>query len=182
MGFINPGGSGVIAFAEYEDVILADQRIFEANEIQVPGAYTDLEDYVEAQTEKATNRILQLIKNTSWWQRYYAIEASDAQRQAAQTLTTLDVPLPDPDLILDRQSDFTDLCVYLTLSEFLLPRIADFSAEDNAEYRKIGFYQTKFNKLFEELIADGSWYDFDNSGTITRQEKLPTPTNLRRIR
>jgi len=182
MGFINPGGSGVIAFADYEDVSATDQRIFEANEIQVPGAFTDLEDYVENLTERATDRILQQIKNTAWWRNYYMIEATDAERTSARTLTTADVPLPNPSLILDRQQDFTYLCVYLTLFEFLLPKIADFSAEDNSEVRKIGFYEQKYNKLFQEIISDGTWYDFDASGTITATEKMPQPVNLRRIR
>jgi hypothetical protein len=177
MAFINPGGTGVIAFAEYSDVTSADQRLFESNEgIADP-------DMVEDLTAKATNRILQLIKQSSWWVRYYQIEASPAQLQAAQTQSGyLDVPVPNPNLIRTRQSDFTDLCVYFTLYEYLLPKVADFSNEDTAEVRKIGFYQTKFDKLFRELIDDGSWYDFDDSGTVTSTEKLPTRTNLVRVR
>lgn len=176
MAFINPGGTGVIAFAEYTDVTSTDQRLFEANE-----GIAD-QTMIEDLTEKATNRILQLIRNTSWWKRYYLIEASEAQRQATNTRSTPDVPLPDPDLILGRQADFTDLCVYFTLYEYLLPKIADYSAQDNAEVVKIGVYRTKFDVLFRELIDDGTWYDFDNSGTVTTLEKLPTRTNLVRVR
>ena len=176
MAFINPGGTGVIAFAEYTDVTDTDQRLFEANE-----GIAD-QTIIEDLTEKATNRILQLIRNTSWWKRYYLIEASEAQRLATNTRGTPDVPLPDPDYILGRQADFTDLCVYFTLYEYLLPKIADYSAQDNAEVVKIGVYRTKFDVLFRELIDDGTWYDFDNSGTITDLEKLPTRTNLVRVR
>jgi hypothetical protein len=68
--------------------------------------------------------------------------------------------------------------VYFTLYEYLYPKIADFSAQDNAEVQKIGVFRTKFDKLFLELIDDGTWYDFDGSGTVTEQEKLPTRTNL----
>ena len=155
MAFITGPGGVVLSFAEYSDVTQTDQRLFEANE-----GIADA-DLVEDLTIKATNRILQLIRNTSWWKRYYLIEASEAQRLATNTRSTPDVPLPDPDLILTRQADFTDLCVYFTLYEYLLPKIADYSAQDNAEVVKIGVYRTKFDVLFRELIDDGTWYDFD---------------------
>jgi hypothetical protein len=137
---------------------------------------------IEDLTEKATSRILQLIRNTSWWRRYYLLEATEAQRQATNTRSTADVPLPNPNYIRARQADFTDLCVYFTLYEYLYPKIADFSAQDNAEVQKIGVFRTKFDKLFLELVDDGTWYDFDNSGTVTETEKLPTRTNLVRVR
>jgi hypothetical protein len=176
MAFINPGQTGVIAFAEYTDVTSTDQRLFEANE-----GIAD-ETMVEDLTTKATNRILQLIRNTGWWKRYYLLEASEAQRLATNTRNTPDVPLPNANLILARQADFTDLCVYFTLYEYLLPKVADYSAQDNAEVQKIGVYRTKFDVLFKELIEDGSWYDFDFDGTITEFEKLPTRVNLVRAR
>ena len=177
MAFINPGQTGVISFAEYGDVTDTDQRLFEANE-GIADA-TMIEDL----TTKATNRILQLIRNTNWWKRYYLLEGSEAQRIATQTSNGyVDAPLPDPDLILNRQADFTDLCVYFTLYEYLLPKVADFSSQDNAEVQKIGVYRTKFDKLFMELIEDGTWYDFDASGTVTKAEKMPTRVNLVRVR
>jgi hypothetical protein len=177
MAFINPNQSGVIAFAEYEDVTSTDQRLFEANEGIADATM------VEDLTEKATNRILQLIRNTAWWKSYYLVEGNDAQRAATQTRNGyVDAPLPNPNLILARQADFTDLCVYFTLYEYLLPKIADFSAQDNAEVVKIGVYRTKFDKLFMELIEDGTWYDFDASGTVTKEEKMPTRLNLVRVR
>jgi hypothetical protein len=175
MAFITIGGN-VVAFAEYSDVTDTDQRVFEANEgIADAGMIEDL-------TEKATSRILQLIRNTSWWRRYYLLEATEAQRQATNTRSTPDVPLPNANFILARRADFTDLCVYFTLYEYLYPKIADFSAQDNAEVQKIGVFRTKFDKLFLELVDDGTWYDFDNSGTVTETEKLPTRTNLVRVR
>jgi hypothetical protein len=175
MAFITVNGN-VIAFAEYSDVTACDQRVFEANE-----GISD-STIIEDLTEKATNRILQLIRNTAWWRRYYLIEATDAQRLATNTRSTPDVPLPNANYILGRRADFTDLCVYFTLYEYLYPKIADFSAQDNAEVQKIGVFRTKFDKLFLELIDDGTWYDFDGSGTVTETEKLPTRTNLVRVR
>jgi hypothetical protein len=175
MAFISSGGN-VIAFAEYSDVTQTDQRLFEANE-GIADATT-----VEDLTEKATSRILQLIRNTSWWKRYYLIEANDTQRQATNTRSTPDVPLPNPNLILGRQADFTDLCVYFTLYQYLLPKIADFTQQDTAEATKIGIYRTKYEELFRELIEDGTWYDFNADGTVTVLEKLPTRVNLVRAR
>lgn len=175
MAFITISGN-VIAFAEYSDVTDCDQRLFEANE------GISSETMVEDLTEKATARILQLIRNTAWWRRYYLIEANETQRQATVTRSTPDVPLPNANLILARKADFTDLCVYFTLYEYLLPKVADFSKQDNAEVQKIGVYRTKFDKLFLELIEDGTWYDFDASGTVTSTEKLPTRVNLVRVR
>jgi hypothetical protein len=169
-------GNNVIAFAEYSDVTDVDQRLFEANE-----GIADA-NMVEDLTAKATNRILQLIRNTSWWRSYYLTEATSQQRQATQTRTTPDVPLPVGRLIQARRSDFTDLCVYFTMYEYLLPKIADFSAQDTAEVVKIGVYRTKFDILFRELIDDGAWYDFDSDGTISPLEKMPTRTNLVRVR
>jgi hypothetical protein len=177
MAFIYSGQPpSVIAFAEYDDVTAADQRLFEANEGISDAAM------VEDLTEKATSRILQLIRNTEWWRRYYLLEASPSQRAATQTRTTADVPLPNANLILARQADFTDLCVYFTFYEYLLPKVADFGNQDNAEVQKIGVYRTKFDQLFRELIDDGTWYDFDASGTIDSTEKMPTRVNIVRVR
>lgn len=175
MPFIRSGGN-VIAFAEYSDVTNTDQRVFEANEGIADATM------VEDLTEKATSRILQLIRNTGWWKRYYLIEATDAQRLATNTRSTPDVPLPNANYILGRQADFTDLCVYFTLYEYLYPKIADYSAQDNAEVQKIGVFRTKFDTLFRELIEDGTWYDFSGDGSVTETEKLPTRTNLVRYR
>jgi len=175
MAFIIIGGN-VVSFAEYSDVTQTDQRLFEANE-GIADSTT-----VEELTEKATSRILQLIRNTSWWRRYYLIEANDTQRAATTTRSTPDVPLPNPNLILGRQADFTDLCVYFTLYQYLLPKVADFTQQDTAEANKIGVYRTKYDELFRELIEDGTWYDFNADGVITELEKLPTRVNLVRVR
>jgi hypothetical protein len=36
--------------------------------------------------------------------------------------------------------------------------------------------------LFQELIDSGDWYDFNNTGTVSAEEKMPTRTNLQRVR
>jgi len=184
MAFINPGGTGVIAFAEYTDVVKRDQRVFEANEFTVPAEFTDLADMVESYTQRATTKILYLVKDTDWWKSYYlAQSASNPNVNLYSPITgRIDVPLPDPNKFLLRQQDWTDLTVFMTFYEYVLPLIADFSNEDNAEYKKLGFYREKFDKLFAQLIAAGDWYDWSGSGVITDDEKAPTAVNLVRIR
>lgn len=163
-------GTTTISFAEYSDVESADQRLFEANE-----GLTD--DVVEDALIRATERILTLFRATDWWQSYYVSRAANATYQ-----TSADIPALDINKIQARQNDFTDLCVYYALYDYLLPKIADFSREDSAERAKIGFYQGKFDRLFGELITAGDWYNFDGSGSITSAEKQPGQYNLKRVR
>lgn len=174
MAFITSGGN-VISFCEYTDVTDRDQRVFEANEGLT-------ESIVEDLAERATTRILYLIRDTNWWGSYYLQQSGGSIDSSIYTSGLLSFPLPNPNLIKARQQDFTDLCVYYTLYEYLYPKIADFSNEDNAEKRKIGFYETKFNKLFTELIDSGDWYDFNNTGSVQPSEKMPTRVNLQRVR
>ena len=96
--------------------------------------------------------------------------------------TVADIPAVNPDRIKARLNDFTDLCVFTALSEFILPSIADFGNEDNAERQKMGYYTQKAETLLGELITNGDWYDFDNSGTISSDEKSPGQYNLKRVR
>jgi hypothetical protein len=104
-------------------------------------------------------------------------------RSTNQTFkTTADIPPVDPDKIKARTNDFTDLCVYTAMYEFILPVIADFGNEDSAERKKMGYYSQKAESLFGELISSGDWYDFDDDGTITSAEKQPGQYNLKRVR
>jgi hypothetical protein len=66
--------------------------------------------------------------------------------------------------------------------EYILPKIADFSDENNAERQKIGYYQQKFNMLFAELVTAGDWYNFDGVDGIDSTDKQPGIVNLRRVR
>jgi hypothetical protein len=174
MAFISSGGN-VISFCEYEDVLERDQRVFEANEGLTSTSVEDL-------AERATTRILYMIRNTSWWASYYLRQSGSSVNVNIFTSGLISVPLPDPNRIKARQQDFTDLCVFLTLYEYLLPKIADYSSQDNAEVKKIGVYNEKFRSLFQELIDSGDWYDFNNTGTVSADEKMPTRTNLQRVR
>lgn len=159
-----------ISFAEFSDMLDRDQRLFEANE-----GLSD--DIIDNHLVRATERILDRIRSTQWWQEYYI-----ARNTTVTINTRADIPAVDPDRILNRQNDFTDLCVYTALTEFTLPLIADFGREDSSERNKMGYYQQKADGLFAELITAGDWYDFDDDSTIQSDERQPGAFNLKRIR
>ena len=169
MAFITESGT-VTSFAEFQDVVNKDQRLFEANE-----GLSD--DIVDQQLIRATERILSKIRSSAWWKSYYIRRDQDTVFN-----TVADIPAVNPDRIKARLNDFTDLCVFTALSEFILPSIADFGNEDNAERQKMGYYTQKAETLLGELITNGDWYDFDNSGTISSDEKSPGQYNLKRVR
>lgn len=169
MAFITESGT-VTSFAEFQDVVNKDQRLFEANE-----GLSD--DIVEQQLIRATERILSKIRSSAWWRSYYI------SRDLNTVYTTVaDIPAVNPNRIKARLNDFTDLCVFTALGEFILPSIADFGNEDSAERQKMGYYTQKADTLIGELITNGDWYDFDNSGTISSSEKSPGQYNLKRVR
>ena len=159
-----------ISFADFQDVVDKDQRLFDSNE-----GLTD--DVVEDGLIRATERILTKIRSSSWWRSYYI------RRDNSIAYNTIaDVPAVDPDKIKGRLNDFRDLAIYEGLSEYILPIVADFGNEDNAERQKMGYYKNKAESLFQELITAGDWYDFDGDNTVESSEKSPGQINLRRIR
>jgi hypothetical protein len=160
-----------VSFADFSDVIQKDQRLFEANE-----GLSD--DIVENHLIRATERILTRLRSSDWWQNYYykRYTGTDSITKPG------DIPPLDPNRILDRQNDFTDLCVYTAFSEYILPQIADFSNEDSAERRKMSYYTQRAQELYGELITAGDWYDFSGTGTITSDEKEAGRYNLKRVR
>jgi hypothetical protein len=168
MAFITEN-STVISFAEFQDVVDKDQRLFVTNE-----GLSD--DIVEQQLVRATERILTKLRASAWWKTYYV------KRTTSSFTTVADIPALNANRIIARQNDFTDLCVYTALADFILPAIADFGKEDNAERQKMGYYTQKAESLYGELITAGDWYDFDNSGTISSTEKDPGFYNLKRVR
>ncbi len=176
MAFINVGGNNVTSFAEYSDVTQADQRVFEANE-----GLAD-ETMIEDLLTRATQRILTLIQQSNWWMTYYLRQSGQSIDPNIYTSGLISVPAPNPNRILARQSDFTDLCVYYAMSELILPKIADYGQPDSSEVKKIGVYDEKFRKRFQELINAGDWYDFNGLGSISSSEKMPVRSNLVRAR
>lgn len=169
MAFIIENGI-TISFAEFSDVVATDQRLFDSNE-----GLTD--DVVETALIRATERILTKMRSTAWWRTYYT------SRSPTDLINTVaDIPPLDPDYIKDRQKDFTDLAVYFALSEIILPQVANFGDDGDDDKAKMGYYQNKTERLFDELIAAGDWYDFNNDSTIDSSEKSPSTVNIRRFR
>lgn len=168
MAFIK-SGTTVTSFAEYQDVIDQDQRLFLSNE-----GLTD--DIVEQHLTRATERILSKLRTTAWWQDYYV------KRSSANIMTVADIPALNPSKIKDRYNDFTELCVSMALADYILPNVADFSNEDSAERKKMGYYKSRAENLFEELVSAGDWYDFDGSGAISQTERQPGVYNIKRVR
>jgi len=161
--------STVVSFAEYQDVVDRDQRLFQANE-----GLTD--DVVEPLLLRATERILTKLRASDWWRSYYL------NKSGSSIVTVADIPALNPNKIKARTADFTDLCVYWALNEYILPTIADFGNENDEERQKMGYYSNKAEKLYAELVTAGDWYDFDGNNTIVSNEKTPGVYNLKRIR
>ena len=164
MAFIR-SGSNIISFAEYQDVVDLDQRLFEENE-----GLTD--EAVEDILVRSTERILVLLKNTKWY-------TTLALSQGASVLT---IPSLSASKIKSRENDFTDLACYHALFEYVLPKVADFGTENNSERVKIDFYMNKFSMLFDELVSAGDWYDYSGDGLVSDTEKKPGLVNYQRVR
>ena len=166
MAFITNAQGNVISYAEAVDVRDKDQRIFESNEIDftnVPDAPLTLDDYIEDLTTKTTDRINTKIRLSARWREYLG--------QTGSGLDTNNIPAFNPDRILERKADFTDMCAYGTLYMYLLPKVADFGNPESPEVQKIQYYEGRFNDLFDELMADFTWFDSDGDGTIENSEK-----------
>ena len=176
MSFITVGGQ-VTSYAEYTDLLQKDQRLLEANEIQVPAesGFTDVTDFIEDLLSKSTDRINIKIKASAWWMGYLNYTGTSVSNPAL-------VPDFNPNRIKSREQDFTDACVYYCLYNYLLPLIGDFSTEESQEVQKIKYYQQKFNDIFQELIAMADWYDADGDGTVEDSEKAYTYATVRRSR
>lgn len=171
MAFIEFGNQ-FVTFATSEDLRELDRRLFEQNE-----GLDD--DYLDDQLQRSSQRILSQLRATDWWQQYWM---SQYTGNTIVVNTAADIPPLDPILIQAREADFTDLCCYYALFNYILPYIADFGNADAAEVKKMGYYEQKYNGLFGELITAGDWYNFNDDSTITSSEKMPGVSNLRRVR
>lgn len=148
----------VESFAEFQDVLDHDQRLFDTNE--------GLSDsVVYPKLIRATEKILTRIQASDWW------------KSVTPKFTSI-----NPNYILKHQNDFTDLCVYIAMAEDILPIVADFGTQDNAEANKMAYYVNQANVIFEQLINLGDWYDFDNDGNIDTTEVKSGTIQRRRIR
>jgi len=181
MAFITNATGNVISFAEYTDVLQTDQRVFEANELVIPAesGFADITDFVENMLEKGTDRILLKLKASSWWRNYCFYVGIDYDINNIPNINPDNI---DPGNTQNRRPQFSSMCVYYTLKEFILPLIADFGNEESAGVQKIKYYEDKYNQIFEELTALSDWYDADGSGQIDTDEKATYYQTVRRTR
>ena len=130
MAFIETSTT-VYSFAEYSDVTARDGRLFVENEGLTQTVVEDL-------LVRSTERILSQLRASDWWANMYISKTANASLK-----TRADIPALDAKKILARKSDFTDLCVYHSMHEFILPKVADFADEGNAERQKTQLLPTK---------------------------------------
>ena len=176
MAFILNGAT-VVSYADSLDVKDKDQRLFEANEINftdVPDAPQNLDQYIEDLTTKATARINNKIRASGEWHSYLGYTGS--------SVSPTSIPVFDGARIKSRKSDFTDMCAYYTLKEYILPKIADFGNPESPEVQKIQYYDNKFNDLFSELLNMMDWYDADADGIVQSDETAFRTSRTRRSR
>jgi len=180
MAFIVVSGN-VVSFAEYTDVLQKDQRLLEENEIRIPAesGFTAVPDFIEDMLKKSTQRILLKIKASTWWQGYNAFVGNPITD--LNVIPNVNPNLIDPGNLLGRRQQFTDLCVYYAIKEYILPLVAQFG-DGSADITKIDYYGRKFEDLYNELISIADWYDFDASGTVQDSEKAVSYYMNRRTR
>lgn len=174
MAFIQNGGV-VLSYCDASDIRSADQRTFDANELVLDGLPLDPENvdqYLEDLAVKATARINQRIRASQQWRRYLGF--------VGEAINPNNVPEFEAGKILARQQDFSEMCAYYTLKEYLLPKVADFGNPESAEVQKIKYFESKFNDLFTELLGMMDWYDFDGSGAIDEGERFLRNSKPRR--
>lgn len=162
MAFIYNDDDTVLSFADYDDVYDTDSRIFDANE-------SLSESNVTMGVTRATERLLLRLKSTSWWRNLNKDNYSNP-------------PALDTKLIIGRHAEFTDLCVYIALAEYILPGVADFANPDDAERQKMDYYNTRAAALFVEIINAGDFYDINNDGDVTNEEIKANTYVVKRIR
>lgn len=171
-------GTTVVSYAEALDVRDKDQRFFESNELDftnVPDAPGSLNNYIEDLTTKATDRINEKIRASARWREYLGFAGGGYD-------DINNIPAFVPENIKSRKADFTDMCCYYTLKEYLLPKVADFGNPESSEVQKIQYYEGKFNDLFRELLDIMDWYDQSGDGTVTDGEKMVRFRATRRTR
>jgi len=174
MAFITVDGS-VTSYCDSADIRDKDQRIFDSNEIKfadAPNTPTTLDEYLEDLAVKSTDRINQKIRSSAKWRQYLGVTG-----QGIDDFNN--IPAINPNRIVSRQADFSDMTAYYTLKEYILPKVADFGDELSPEVQKIQYYENKFNNLFEELLDMWDWYDREGDGIDDEDCMVSFRTNRR---
>tara|TARA_R100000951_G_C2646320_1_gene182722 strand:- start:1061 stop:1621 length:561 start_codon:yes stop_codon:yes gene_type:complete len=175
MAFITDGAGNVTSYCDASDVKDKDQRVFESNEISysdAPDTPTTLDEYIEDLATKGTNRINQKIRASAKWRQYLGYTGEGI-------VDINNIPAFNPNRIVGRQADFSDMCSYYTLKEYILPKVADFGDELSPEVQKIQYYENKFQDLYTELTDMWDWYDREGDGIDNEDRMVSFRTNRR---
>ena len=93
------------------------------------------------------------------------------QRNIQEDISVLETIEMDGTKLTDAQ--WVRCSVYKMIADYICPLLTKFNSEDNLDRFQMmqKYYQTEYEKEFQNVLRDGVEYDDDNSGTITTSEK-----------
>lgn len=95
------------------------------------------------------------------------------QRNIEEDISVLETIEMDGTKLTDAQ--WKKCSVFKVLADYACPLLTKFNSDDNLDRFQMmqKYYQTEYEKEFQNVLRDGVEYDDDNSGTITSSEKEP---------
>jgi len=93
------------------------------------------------------------------------------QRNIQEDISVLETIEMDGTKLTDAQ--WVRCSVYKMIADYICPLLTKFNSDDNLDRFQMmqKYYQTEYEKEFQNVLRDGVEYDDDNSGTITTSEK-----------
>ena len=93
------------------------------------------------------------------------------QRNIEEDISVLETIEMDGTKLTDTQ--WNRCSVFKLLADYACPLLTKFNSDDNLDRFQMmqKYYQTEYEKEFQNVLRDGVEYDDDNSGTITSSEK-----------
>lgn len=95
------------------------------------------------------------------------------QRNIEEDISVLETIEMDGTKLTDAQ--WKKCSVFKVIADYACPLLTKFNSNDNLDrfQMMMKYYQTEYEKEFQNVLRDGVEYDDDNSGTITSSEKEP---------
>lgn len=95
------------------------------------------------------------------------------QRNIEEDISVLETIEMDGTKLTDTQ--WNRCSVFKVIADYACPLLTKFNSNDNLDrfQMMMKYYQTQYEKEFQNVLRDGVEYDDDNSGTITSSEKEP---------
>lgn len=95
------------------------------------------------------------------------------QRNIEEDISVLETIEMDGTKLTDTQ--WKKCSVFKVIADYACPLLTKFNSNDNLDrfQMMMKYYQTEYEKEFQNVLRDGVEYDDDNSGTITSSEKEP---------